>query len=277
MSIKVNNVFFTYFKKTPNEVKALQGVSLDIKEGEFIALVGETGSGKSTLVQHFNGLIYPDEGSVEVNEFIITNNKKKNKKMQALRKHVGLIFQFPEYQLFEETVLKDVAFGPRNFGLTQEEALKKAKEALSLVGLSESYYERSPFELSGGELRKVAIAGILAINPDVLILDEPTAGLDYQSSDEIMSLVSSFHKNGKTIILVTHDMDLVYRYASKAFFIDECKIAFQGTPRELFKNDYDALEAPRLFYLVNELNKRGFNIPFDEIRDVKDIFKYVRK
>ena len=200
MSIQVNHIFHTYFKKSPNAVLALNDVSLEIKEGEFVAFVGETGSGKSTLVQHFNALLIPDEGTIEVNNYLITNNKRKNKKMNLLRKEVGLIFQFPEYQLFEETVLEDVGFGPRNFGASLQEANKKAKEALSQVGLDISYYDRSPFELSGGERRKVAVAGILALDPDVLILDEPTAGLDYQASKEMMELVEKLHQKGKTII-----------------------------------------------------------------------------
>ena len=277
MSIKVNNIFHTYFKKTPNAVLALNDVSLEIKEHEFVAFVGETGSGKSTLVQHLNALLLPDQGTLEVNGFTITPNKRKNKKLQPLRKAVGLIFQFPEYQLFEETVLKDVTFGPRNFGFNLEEATQKAKEALALVGIDESYYERSPFELSGGERRKVAIAGILAIDPDVLVLDEPTAGLDYQASDEIMELVYSMYLKGKTIILVTHDMNLVYKYASKAFYIENAKIAFEGTPIELFQQGFHALEIPRLFFLTRELNKRGYHIPFDQVHSVQDVMDFYIK
>ena len=277
MSIKVNNIFHTYFKKTPNEVLALNDVSLEIKEHEFVAFVGETGSGKSTLVQHFNALLLPDEGTLEINDYIVSPKKRKNKKLNVLRKAVGLIFQFPEYQLFEETVLKDVSFGPRNFGCNLDEATKKAKEALTMVGLDESYYERSPFELSGGERRKVAIAGILAIDPDILILDEPTAGLDYQASDEVMELVNSLYQKGKTIILVTHDMNLVYQYASKAFYIENGKVAFEGTPIELFKKDIHALEVPRLYFLARELNKRGYDIPLDKIHSVKDVISLYKK
>lgn len=277
MSIKVNNIFHTYFKKTPNEVLALNDVSLEIQNNEFVAFVGETGSGKSTLVQHFNALLLPDKGTVEVNEFIVTPNKRKNKKLQPLRKAVGLIFQFPEYQLFEETVLKDVAFGPRNFGFNLEEATSKAKAALKMVGIDESYYDRSPFELSGGERRKVAIAGILAIDPDVLVLDEPTAGLDYQASDEVMDLVDSLHKQGKTIILVTHDMNLVYKYASKVYYIENGKIGFSGKPIELFKQGVHPLEIPRLFFLTEELNKRGYHIPLDKVSSIKDVLDFYLK
>ena len=277
MPIKVDNVFYTYFKKRPNEVKALKGVSLNIEDKSFLALVGETGSGKSTLVQHLNGLLIPEEGTVTVNEYVITNKKKKNKKMHELRKHIGLIFQFPEYQLFEETVIKDVAFGPKNFGCSQEEALQRSKDALKLVGISESYYERSPFELSGGERRRVAIAGILAIDPDILVLDEPTAGLDYKSSSDIMNLIKTLHEKGKTIILVTHDMDLVYKYASRVCFIKDGNIVFDGTPIDLFKQNDPTLELPKLFRLVLELNNKGMNIPLEKVNSLKDIFKYIKE
>jgi len=278
MPIKVNNIFHTYFKKTPNEVKALDDVSLTINDHDFIAFVGETGSGKSTLVQHLNGLLIPDQGTIEVNEFVLTNNKKKNKKMHDLRHHVGLIFQFPEYQLFEETVIKDVCFGPRNFGLNQEEALLKAKEALNIVGIDESYYERSPFELSGGERRKVAIAGILAIDPEVLVLDEPTAGLDYQASDEIMSLIYDlYQKKNKTIILVTHDMDLVYKYAQRACYISNGKIEFDGTPIDLFNQGYDTLELPKLFRFIRGLKHRGYDIDYKDADNLHEVFEYIGK
>lgn len=277
MQIKINNLTHSYFKKTINEVLALDHINMEIEKGSFIALVGETGSGKSTLVQHLNGLLLPDEGELEIEEYKITSNKRKNKKLHDLRKVVGLIFQFPEYQLFEETVLKDVSFGPRNFGFKEEEAIKKAKEALSLVGLDESYYERSPFELSGGERRKVAIAGILAINPDILVLDEPTAGLDYQASEEIMNLVKKFNEQGKTIILVTHDMNLVYKYASNAYLLKEGKIIFKGTPIELFSRHEEELELPNIFRLVNKLNENGFNIPLDEVRSLEDVINHIKR
>lgn len=277
MSIKIEHVSFSYMVKTPNEVKALDDVSFEIKDNSITALIGHTGSGKSTLIQTLNALMIPSEGQIQVDDFLITNNPRKNKNIKALRRHIASIFQFPEYQLFEETVLKDVAFGPRNFGFKLDEATSKAKEALKLVGLDESYYERSPFELSGGERRKVAIAGILAIDPDILILDEPTAGLDYHASNEVMELVKEMHEKGKTIILVTHDMDLVYRYASKVFFIDKGKIEFSGTPLELFKKRYHALELPRLFFLATELIKRGIDIPLEEVKEIKDVIKYVRK
>ena len=277
MSIKVNHVFHSYYKKTPNEVLALNDVSLNIEEGSFVALVGETGSGKSTLVQHLNALILPDSGTIEVDEFTIGPKKRKNKKLHDLRKHIGLIFQFPEYQLFEETVIKDVAFGPKNFGFKDEEAREKAKEALALVNIDESYFERTPFELSGGERRRVAIAGILALDPDILVLDEPTAGLDYQGSQDVMNLVKELNKKGKTIILVTHDMDVVYRYASRAVLMKNGKVDFDGAPVDLFARNEKSLDLPFLFDLATKLNEKGYKIPLDKIHTISDVLSYVRK
>ena len=277
MPIKVNNVSHSYYKKTPNEVLALNNVSLDIEDGSFLALVGETGSGKSTLVQHLNALILPDSGTIEVNDFVVGSKRRKNKKLHELRKHIGLIFQFPEYQLFEETVLRDVTFGPKNFGLKEEEAREKAKQALAMVNIDESYYERTPFELSGGERRRVAIAGILALDPEVLVLDEPTAGLDYQASKDVMDLVKRLNEQGKTIILVTHDMDIVYRYASKVCFLKNGSIDFMGTPVDLFARHEDALDLPFLFELATKLNDKGFKIPLDKIHTIEDVLNYVRK
>ena len=277
MSIKVNHVFHSYYKKTPNEVLALNDVSLNIEEGSFVALVGETGSGKSTLVQHLNALILPDSGSIEVDEFTIGPKKRKNKKLHDLRKHIGLIFQFPEYQLFEETVIKDVAFGPKNFGFKDEEAKQKAKDALALVNINESYYERTPFELSGGERRRVAIAGILALDPDILVLDEPTAGLDYQGSQDVMNLVKELNNKGKTIILVTHDMDVVYRYASRAILMKSGKVDFDGAPVDLFARNEKTLDLPFLFDLATKLNEKGYKIPLDKIHTISDVLSYVRK
>lgn len=279
MSIKISNLFHTYSSNTPFQMEALNDINLTIEDNSFVAFVGATGSGKSTLIQHLNALLIPNSGTVEVDNFLITNNKKKNKNIHELRKHLGLVFQFPEYQLFEETVEKDVAFGPLNFKVEKEEAYKRAHEALRACGLDESYFKRSPFELSGGEKRRVAIAGILAINPDILVLDEPTAGLDPSGAKMIMSLVENMHKAGKTIILVTHDMDLVLKYADKMFVLDNGKIISSGKPKDVFKNlENDShIDLPEIYRLVNLLEKHGLKIDLDEIKNIDDLVACVIK
>lgn len=277
MPIKINNLFYAYLKKSPQRVEALNDVSLTIDDHCYVALLGETGSGKSTLAQHLNALLIPDAGSVEVDDFIIINKKRKNKRIHELRKHVGMVFQFPEYQLFEETVEKDVAFGPMNFGASKEEALKDAHEALQKVGLDESFWQRSPFELSGGERRRVALAGIFAIKPEILVLDEPTVGLDLKGSQDIMSLVNKMYLEGTSIILITHDMNLVNEYVNKVFYLQKGKLIYSGTPRDLFaKKDID-IEVPDLYKFVNGLNERGYDIPLEKIKSVHDVIPYLRK
>ena len=275
MAIKVENLFYTYGIKSPNPSHALQGVSLTIEEHSFVAFVGETGSGKSTLIQNLNALLVPTSGQVEVDEFVVTSKAKKNKNIKQLRKHIGVVFQFPEYQLFEETVEKDVAFGVKNFGANEEEALKKAHQALLSVGLDESYFKRSPFDLSGGEKRRVAIAGILAIEPDILVLDEPTAGLDPKGVSDIMSLVVKMHEDGKTIILVTHDMDIVMKYCEKVYALKKGKLAFEGDPYQLFALDNEdlSIEVPALFELARKLKNKGLKIDIEKIRSVDDFVK----
>ena len=275
MAIKVNNVFYTYSPKSPTFSLALNNVSLVIEEHSFVAFVGETGSGKSTLMQNLNALLVPTEGQIEVDDFVITPKAKKNKNVKKLRKHVGLVFQFPEYQLFEETVEKDVAFGVKNFGADESTALEKAHEALLAVGLDESYFLRSPFDLSGGEKRRVAIAGILAIDPDILVLDEPTAGLDPQGVSYIMSLVSKMHDMGKTIILVTHDMDIVMKYCEKVYVLNKGKLVFEGNPYQLFALDNEemAIEVPALFELARKLKQKGLNIDIKSIHNIDDFIK----
>ena len=275
MAIKVTDLFYTYNPKSPNATEALNGVSLTIEDNSFVAFVGETGSGKSTLIQNLNALLIPSQGQVEVDDFIITPKKNKNKNIKDLRKHLGIVFQFPEYQLFEETVEEDVAFGVKNFGLKGEEALNKAHQALLSVGLNESYFKRSPFELSGGEKRRVAIAGILAIEPDVLVLDEPTAGLDPKGVNEIMSLVDQMHKDGKTIILVTHDMDLVLKYCQKVFVLNKGKLSFEGDPYELFAQDNEKLsiEVPALYELSRKLKEKGMSLDIQKIHSPDDFVK----
>ena len=279
MPIKIENLFYSYLKKTPNVSTALNGVSLNINDGEFVAIIGHTGSGKSTLIQHLNALLVADSGSLQVDEYVIYAGKKKNKNIKALRKHVGVVFQFPEYQLFEETVEKDVSFGPRNFGVNKEEALKKAHEALLSVGLDESFFTRSPFDLSGGEKRRVAIAGILAIEPDVLVLDEPTAGLDPIGQEEIMSLAKKLHDEGKTIIFVTHDMDLVMKYADRAIVMDDGRIVFDDTPAVLFSENREnfSIEIPLIYRYIGELNKKGYKIDIKNIKSVDDLVLAIKE
>lgn len=277
MSINIKNLFHTYSKNTPFQNDALNDINLVINDNDFVAFVGSTGSGKSTFIQHLNALLIPTKGIVEVDDFIITNNKKKNKNIHQLRKHLGLVFQFPEYQLFEETVENDVAFGPLNFKLSKEEALKKAHEALISVGLDETYFTRSPFELSGGEKRRVALAGILAIEPDILVLDEPTAGLDPIGAKTIMELVEKMHRDGKTIILVTHDMDLVNKYANKMVVLDEGRIVSFGHPKDVFdnlKND-SSIDLPQTYQVINEFNKYGLNLNAADINSTDDLVKCV--
>ena len=275
MGIKIENLFYTYGKKASNSTLALNDVSFAINDNDFVAIVGETGSGKSTLAQCLNALIIPDQGQVVVDDIVVSHKNRKSKKMRDLRKRVGLVFQFPEYQLFEETVEKDVAFGVKNFGIKGEEALKEAHKALAQVGLDESYYQRPPFELSGGERRKVAIAGILAIKPDIIIFDEPTVGFDPASATELMGLIVEMHKQGKTIIVITHDMDLVNEYAQKVFMLENGKLVFEGTPSELFVNvqNYDRLDIPKVIKLALSLKEKGVDIDVNKIRTIDDLVK----
>ncbi len=295
MQIEINNISFSYSKKDRESTKALTDISFNIEKGDFLCIVGKTGSGKSTLIQMLNGLLLPDSGYIKVEDYIITNDKKlkksllkdkskdikkENKRMSGLKKKVGLVFQFPEYQLFSETIIKDCMFGPRNFGLSKEEAKSVSKEALNKVGIPDSYFERSPFELSGGEKRRVGIAGILASKPEVLVLDEPTAGLDSNGKKEIMSLVEEYNKEGNTIIVVTHDMDLVLKYAKKVIVLDNSKLVDITTPKELFKkNDLKnmSLEEPAIYQFIKILNNKGFNIDFNNINDISSLAKEIKK
>lgn len=274
MAIQIKNLLYSYTKG----VNALENVNLSFEEGSFTALIGETGSGKSTLVQNLNALLIPTSGEIHVDEFVVTNKKRKNKKIHQLRKKVAIVFQFPEYQLFEETVLKDVAFGARNFGLNQKEANEKAKQALASVGIDESYYQKSPFELSGGERRRVAIAGILAIDPDILVLDEPTAGLDAKGTEDIMSLVQEMHNNGKTIILVTHDMNIVMKYCQKAIVLHNGQVLYDGEPSHLFENYTEemAIEVPSLYRLGLALKSKGIPLDLSKIKNSDDLISQIK-
>lgn len=277
MSIKFSDVFYTYNPKTPLRQDALNGISFEIKSGSFTALVGHTGSGKSTIVQHINALLHPQKGMVEVDGFLNSSDKKENKKYKKkvpeLRKHVGLVFQFPEYQLFEESVLKDVCFAPKNFGMSEDEAKEAAKHALSEVGLDESFYERSPFELSGGEKRRVAIAGILAFKPEVLVVDEPTAGLDPNGAKQMMDLFQKVHKQGTTIVLVTHDMNLVLSYCDEVIVMDAGKVVEIASPKKLFQEDIErfSLETPLLYKFAKSLKAKGMEIDLEKIDCLDDL------
>ncbi len=262
MQLELKNVSYTYGKGTVFEVNALSDINLAIEEGQFIGVIGHTGSGKSTLIQHFNALMQPTEGKVLFEGEDIWGEKYDRR---ALRSKVGLVFQYPEHQLFEADVLSDAAFGPKNQGLSKEEAEARAREALAQVGFPEKFYGHSPFELSGGQKRRVAIAGVLAMNPKVLILDEPTAGLDPKGRDEILDQISYLHeKRGITIILVSHSMEDVARYADRLIVVNDGKIPYDGTPREVFTH-YEELEkiglaAPQITYIMHDLAAKGIAV-----------------
>lgn len=235
MQIKFESVNHIYNANTPMEQRALYDINFDITDGQFLAIVGHTGSGKSTLIQHMNGLLKPSSGSITIGEKVIKSDEK-NKGLKEVRQYVGLVFQFPEYQLFEETVEKDIMFGPMNYGVSEEEARQRAHDVIKLVGLDEAVLQHSPFNLSGGQMRRVAIAGILAMNPDVLVLDEPTAGLDPQGQHEMMEMFKTLHQEyGKTIVLVTHDMNLVAQYAEEMIVMHRGVMKLKGTPQQVFK------------------------------------------
>ena len=279
MAIQIKNVSYVYLPKTPSARVALNHVSLEIPQGAFVAFIGRTGSGKTTLVQQLNALLIPSEGEIQIDEFHIGTNKRKNKDIKKLRKHVSLVFQFPEYQLFEETVEKDVAFGLRNFGYKEADAIEEAHKALISVGLPEKYFKKSPFELSGGEKRRVAIAGILAINPDILVLDEPTAGLDAKGSHDVMSLVKKMNEQGKTIIMVTHDMDLVMRYCDLVYVLKDGQLAYQGPANKLFDSIDEAtsaVEIPQLFQLAKKLKDNGAPIVMEKIKTIDDLVEQIK-
>ena len=264
MSIEVRNLSHIYGEGTIFEQYALKNVNLTIGDGEFIGLIGHTGSGKSTLIQHLNGLLRASSGDILYNGESIY---REGYSMKELRSHVGLVFQYPEHQLFEVDVFSDVCFGPKNLGLSQEEVEARAREALTLVGLDESFYKQSPFELSGGQKRRAAIAGVLAMKPEVLILDEPTAGLDPQGREDVLGLVAKLHREqGMTVILVSHSMEDVARYVSRLVVMNHGEKVFDGTPKEVFRH-YKELEAiglaaPQITYVVHALKEQG--IPIDE-------------
>lgn len=267
MQISLKNISYTYNYKTPYAREVLKDINLEIDEGSYTVIVGKTGSGKSTLIEHINGLLLPTKGEVAVDNILITNPQSKKerrelaKKLKILRQDVAVLFQFSEQQLFETSVLKDIIFAPLNYGVAEEKAILKAKELIKLVGLDESYLDKSPFELSGGEMRKVALCGVLALEPKVLILDEPTVALDYQSREEIMAMVKRLKEEfNMTIVLVTHNMDYVLEYADKVFVLKNGEISFEGKVEDLFLNEQvlkeNSLELPEVlkFYKKLEAN-----------------------
>lgn len=314
MSIEFRHVSFTYAPKSPFQFEAIRDINLLLDDHAFTAVIGHTGSGKSTLVQQINALLVPTSGAISIDGLLLTpstkkrylkkldkivNNTKKHKeidvkkaqsliefikpltpaKIKSLRQKVGMVFQFPEYQLFEETVLDDVAFGPRNFGLSKEEAEEKAKIALKEVGLDQSYYQRSPFELSGGERRRVAIAGIIASEPEVLILDEPTAGLDPLGAKMMMDLFVRLYHKGTNIIIVTHDMDIVLRYATDVVVMKEGQIIEKTKPLQLFEDNKPeySLEIPMLYQVAIALKENGFAIDIEQIASEIDLAKMIKR
>ena len=260
MGIALENVSFTYQEGTPLASTALSDVSLTIEDGSYTALIGHTGSGKSTILQLLNGLLVPSQGSVRVFDTLITSTSK-NKDIRQIRKQVGLVFQFAENQIFEETVLKDVAFGPQNFGVSEEDAEQIAREKLTLVGIDESLFNRSPFELSGGQMRRVAIAGILAMEPAILVLDEPTAGLDPLGRKELMNLFKKLHQSGMTIVLVTHLMDDVAEYANQVYVMEKGRLVKGGKPSDVFQDvvfmEEVQLGVPKITAFCKRLADRG--------------------
>lgn len=283
MPIEIRNLSHAYHADTTLAKTAIHEISLRIEDGEMCALIGETGSGKSTLVQHLNALLLPSEGELEINEKCIYAHVK-NTGLKALRKEVGLVFQFPEYQLFEETILKDIAFGPKNFGVEVEEAEKIAREMIKVVGLDESYLEKSPFECSGGEKRRIAIAGILAMNPNILVFDEPTAGLDPKGAKDMMELFRKLNKEyHKTVILVSHDMEHVMNYCDRVLVMSEGHIIQDCPVKEFFRSSELLrklnINPPQILLLKDMCAERGIHIRDDVFtieECVADIVKEVK-
>ena len=277
MSSTFKEVEHTYSEHPPVSYHALKGIDLNIKTGSMTALIGHTGSGKSTLIQHINALLLPTAGEIKVDDILITATDKPET-LKPLRKKAGLVFQFPEYQLFEETILKDIIFGPKNFGVNEEEAIEIAKETLELVGLDESYLEKSPFDLSGGQKRRVAIAGILAMNPDILILDEPTAGLDPQGAKEMLNLFQKINQQGKTVILVSHDMNQVLEYCDDVVVMNKGRVEKHVTVDELFREtEYLtslSIDLPMITSFILELNANGYHID-PSLKDINQLIEEI--
>lgn len=282
MPIRVENLTYIYMPGTPFESKALDDVSLSIEDGEFIGLIGHTGSGKSTLVQHLNGLLKPSSGRIYVDDMDIT---AKGVNLRSVRQKVGLVFQYPEHQLFEETIYKDIAFGPKNLGLNENEVDKRVRQALKMVGLDyEESKEKSPFDMSGGQRRRIAIAGVLAMDPKILILDEPTAGLDPRGRDAILNEIKVLHDEyGKTIILVSHSMEDIAKLVDRIIVMNESKCILSGKPREIFKEADTlvsvGLDIPQVTALARRLRSKGIDIRDDilTINEAKaELINYLR-
>ena len=286
MQISLKNVNYTYNYRTPYAREVLKDINLNVEEGSYTVIIGKTGSGKSTLIEHINGLLLPTHGEVLVNNVLITNPKSKKekrelaKKLKVLRQDVAVLFQFSEQQLFETSVLKDIIFAPLNYGISEERAISKAKELIKLVGLDESYLDKSPFELSGGEMRKVALCGVLALEPKVLILDEPTVALDYKSREEIMTMVKKLKDElNMTIVLISHNMNYVLEYADKVFVLKNGKINFEGKVEELFVDEKllkeNSLEQPELLKFYNKLQENNIklNVFPRKYEDLIDVLK----
>jgi len=271
MEIRIENLNYIYGQGTAYEKKALDHINLSIHAGEFIGIIGHTGSGKSTLIQHLNGLNKASSGAIYVDG---KNIYEEGYPMQKLRFRAGLVFQYPEYQIFETTVLKDVCFGPKNQGLTDDEAKEKARSAMAMVGLDQSFEEKSPFDLSGGQKRRVAIAGILAMGPEMLVLDEPTAGLDPKGRDEILGLLRDLHRKQKiTVVLVSHSMDDVADYAGRIIVLDKGKILYDDVPEKVFTHVKElesvGLAAPEVTYIMKALKEKGFDVN-DHVTTLKE-------
>lgn len=278
MGIQFKNVSHEYLSIGRSD-NAISNINLNIeKEGEFIAILGHTGAGKSTLVQHMNALMYPTSGIVTV--FGQDLPPKKRERVNHLRRKVGLVFQFPEYQLFENTIIEDISFGPKNFKETKEHALENAKKAAKQVGLDESMYDKSPFRISGGQMRRVAVAGILAMDPSILVLDEPTRGLDPRGRDEMMEIFNTIHENeNKTIVLISHDMDIVSKYAKRIIVLNEGKIVFDGCKEDLFNHkDFDSfnLDLPTPLKMMKYLSKK-LNIEYKELYTLEELTSYLKE
>ena len=280
MSIKLSNIYHTYSKGTPFERLALQDVSLKIAKGEIVAIIGHTGSGKSTLVQHLNGLLKPDKGTAAIDDIDISS---KGVQAKNARQQVGMVFQYPEHQIFAETVFEDIAFGPRNKGFNEEEVAKAVREAMAFVGLDyDTFAQRSPFQMSGGQMRRVAIAGVVAMNPDYLVLDEPSAGLDPRSRNAVFREIMDLHKSrGIAIVLVTHSMEEAVKYANRLLVVNAGKVLFDGEPAAIFKEHGTELvqvgvDVPQVYKLADLLRQKGLAMP-EGIKDEMALVKAIKK